>query len=642
MGRNRLAFSERWIFFPQQRSRWFRLFFFLNLGIFVLLSISVLATTYYVDQNHKFADNGNPGTKDLPWATIHRANVKVGPGDTVIVKAGIYHDWICPETNGRPDAWIVYKSEPPQKAILDGWVPLDSVLADTTWYQDTTSSGNIWYRHLVSNVFTEAWMDSMRMPYPFPYPCDTLRFAEGRSYIDFTGTLWVWLADGDSPYGHRWNVTLKNGVWLLPKPGLSAKRYVEVDGFLIQNFGLDGISVTSKYVRIRNCISTNNGRSGIAADFCDHVLIEGNEAFKNCRGIGFTQGITVYGAKGKDIILKGNISHDNYDGDDPQHCGTDGSGFGIDTCDPEAEITLVNNLAYNNMGSGFAIFQSSNVYLINNTSFNNFRKESFWNSECHLIGTNKMPSNHIVIRNNIFVGGMAQAPVLHIAYSAVNPPEDIVFDHNLYFDHGATENTELLEVTLKSAGEEKKWVLDLHGFQNFSFTYDSVTFDPHWGKGSLVADPKFEDWRTAKFNLKEESPAIDAGSSELAPDSDLTGIPRPQGAGFDLGAYEFSVPTSVNGQVSQTDFSMAAYPNPFNGCLTIEYRLLHPARVQVRLYNILGEERAKLLDKKQPAGNFHYFWNGTSRTGAPLPSGLYLMRFQAGENVRTEKILLLK
>jgi len=631
------------MFLPQQGNRWLRLFFFQNLLIFVLSSITVLATTYYVDQNNKLADNGNPGTEALPWATLHRANMKVGPGDTVIVKAGIYHDWICPETNGTPDQWIVYLSDPPHKAILDGWVPLDSVVADTGWHQVSSDSGNIWSRKLISNAFTEAWMDNRRLAYPYPYPCDPLPFARGRSYIDSTGTLFVWLDSEDWPTNnHNWYVTLKNGVWLLPKKGQAPERYVEVNGFVTQRYGLNGICVSSNYVRIVNNISTLNGRSGIAVSFCNHVLVEGNEAFENCKGIGFTQGITAYHVFGKDIVFRRNVSHDNLDGADSLHCGTDGSGFVIDSCPPDAGAVLINNIAYNNMGSGFGVYQSSNVSLINNTSFNNFLKDKNWTDECHIIGTSEGPSNHIVFRNNILVAGQVQAPVFHVKYVAANPPEDVVFDHNLFFERGATDESKLFEITFKSSGQTGHWLLNRSEWQNFSFTYDSVTFEPHWGEGSLVADPKFQGWRSADFHLRESSPAIDAGNSELAPTMDFDGNDRPQGAGIDLGAYEFLPSTSVAGKIVPTEFSVGVYPNPFNSCLTIQYTLAQPARVQVQLYNILGEVRARLIDKHQPAGNFHYLWKGTDRMGTPLPSGLYVIRFQVGEKVRTEKILLLK
>jgi hypothetical protein len=40
------------------------------------------------------------------------------------------------------------------------------------------------------------------------------------------------------------------------------------------------------------------------------------------------------------------------------------------------------------------------------------------------------------------------------------------------------------------------------------------------------------------LHLRAGSPAIDAGSATLAPNADRDGTARPQGAGFDVGAYE--------------------------------------------------------------------------------------------------------
>ena len=43
---------------------------------------------------------------------------------------------------------------------------------------------------------------------------------------------------------------------------------------------------------------------------------------------------------------------------------------------------------------------------------------------------------------------------------------------------------------------------------------------------------------TSDFTLQTTSPAIDAGSSVGAPSTDFAGNARPQGSGYDIGAYE--------------------------------------------------------------------------------------------------------
>lgn len=79
------------------------------------------------------------------------------------------------------------------------------------------------------------------------------------------------------------------------------------------------------------------------------------------------------------------------------------------------------------------------------------------------------------------------------------------------------------------------------------------------------------------------------------------------------------------------------YPNPFNPTTTIEYSLSQSGNVSLTVYNLIGEEVALLYSGNMPAGNHKVIWDASS-----LASGLYIYRLQAGEIVRTKKMLLLK
>lgn len=69
--------------------------------------------------------------------------------------------------------------------------------------------------------------------------------------------------------------------------------------------------------------------------------------------------------------------------------------------------------------------------------------------------------------------------------------------------------------------------------------YGQVYFNTLWGDDP-ADDPLFVDPENGDFHLRNDSPAIDAGEPNVRfPDlPDIEGIPRPQGDGFDQGAYE--------------------------------------------------------------------------------------------------------
>ena len=79
------------------------------------------------------------------------------------------------------------------------------------------------------------------------------------------------------------------------------------------------------------------------------------------------------------------------------------------------------------------------------------------------------------------------------------------------------------------------------------------------------------------------------------------------------------------------------YPNPFNPVTNIEYSLPHSGDVTLIIYNLRGQEVARLIDGGQVAGNHSVTWDASN-----FASGIYFYRLQAGDFIQTKKMVLLK
>ncbi len=93
------------------------------------------------------------------------------------------------------------------------------------------------------------------------------------------------------------------------------------------------------------------------------------------------------------------------------------------------------------------------------------------------------------------------------------------------------------------------------------------------------------------------------------------------------------------------------YPNPFNPSTKINWRADKEAWQSLKVYDVLGNEVAVLVDGLRPAGNFEASFN-TNEEGknmSPLPSGIYFYRLtvysdqiKSGANTQTKKMILCK
>ena len=87
-----------------------------------------------------------------------------------------------------------------------------------------------------------------------------------------------------------------------------------------------------------------------------------------------------------------------------------------------------------------------------------------------------------------------------------------------------------------------------------------------------------------------------------------------------------------------TEFALYQnYPNPFNPSTTIKYEIPTAAHVSLKVYDVLGQVVAALVDEEQGAGYKSMVFDATH-----LPSGIYLCRVTAGTFLDVKKLVLVK
>jgi hypothetical protein len=79
------------------------------------------------------------------------------------------------------------------------------------------------------------------------------------------------------------------------------------------------------------------------------------------------------------------------------------------------------------------------------------------------------------------------------------------------------------------------------------------------------------------------------------------------------------------------------YPNPFNPETTIRYGLPKPSSVDIRIYNLIGQEVATLIEEKQQPGTYEIHWDAKGRA-----SGIYFYRIEAEDWRKVKRMVLVK
>jgi parallel beta-helix repeat protein len=406
--------------------------------------------------------------------------------------------------------------------------------------------------------------------------------------------------------------------------------WVTIEGFNVINQPRAGIRIAvSDFVTIKNNTCTANARWGIFTGFTDDILIENN----TCSFSGAEHGIYVSNSGDRPVVrnnlcfenngcgiqlnadlsqggdgiisnavIEGNILHDN--------CYNGGSAINLDGVQ---ESVIYNNLLYNNHSTGIALFMidgaegSKNNKVYNNTIL--IPADGRWAVLAVGGSTGNTILNNILINHHAFRGS--------IAFDQASEP-GFQSDYNLLED--------------RLSNDDGNSNMTLAAWQNLGYDTHSFLVD--------AEDQIFTDPASSDFHLKMNSQPVDIGTPEVSPvvTEDLDNVPRPQLNGYDIGTYEYYSATEVEYQRQNPDFVLYQnYPNPFNPATVINYRLKHSGFISLKVFDILGNEIAILVNEEKSAGSYQIIFDGSR-----FSSGVYIYQLQTEGLFQTREMILIK
>ncbi|MCH8035074.1 MAG: T9SS type A sorting domain-containing protein [Bacteroidetes bacterium] len=109
------------------------------------------------------------------------------------------------------------------------------------------------------------------------------------------------------------------------------------------------------------------------------------------------------------------------------------------------------------------------------------------------------------------------------------------------------------------------------------------------------------------------------------------------------GIYKTTIITNIaNDNNVEYNFSLNQnYPNPFNPSTTISYQIPETSFITIKMYDVLGNEIATLVNEEKPAGSYEVEFH-TAIYSWQLTSGMYFYQLKVGNYVETKKMLLIK
>ena len=273
--------------------------------------------------------------------------------------------------------------------------------------------------------------------------------------------------------------------------------------------------------------------------------------------------------------------------------------------------------------TGIQIFNQNNPKIYYNSVFLSGIGANHLGSAAFYIYTG---CTNVDAKNNIFVNTRDESPYCASAiydYTTVNRTSDY---NDLFYDD-ANPNNCLVKIGSTN-------YLTLADWQATGKDSNSITEMPNF------VDPYLHIDTTIVTILNAHATSIAGIETDI--DGQGRNVFTP-----DIGADEFDIVSGVEDEETfPTEFILEQnYPNPFNPSTKIKYSIPQTSQVQIKVFGVLGDEVATLVDDYKPAGSYEVLFNAAS-----LTSGVYFYQLRAidpsigsGQGfVESKKMILLK
>ncbi len=467
---------------------------------------------YYVKSGGTNTGNGYPGN---PRNTVPTSGI---PAGAVIVIEGLYTTAHLPLTlNGTASAPIhIISSTTAQAVIKQKWELTGSYfIMDGVNAEWDNSSGN--GKLLISGSYIAVKNGYFRGD--TNKGVGSVSISNGDNILFYNNTVRIagdWQATEDQDTHAMGISTNISYLWVL-------------DNSFSRSSG-DGIQI--------NAANTTNQPN------THHIYIGRNVAFENKQNGFWTKQAT-------DVIFSENIAYDHIPSGSSPGVGL-GQQYG-----PENVWYLFNEI-YDNYG-GITIASRSggigeNLYIIGNRIYNNNRNPNFdpENSWANA-GITITGGVNVSILNNVLAGNSGGINTPNgsgefLIYNNIIDSPTVQGANSIFFYEDSLANSSYIDNNIFNRSAVIRWGRSLQdNLSSFQAAFNQCM-------NCTEADPKYVDPANNNFSLQASSPAIDSGTANLRRDAyqifkdrygidirqDVTGLSRPQGNGWDIGAFEYN------------------------------------------------------------------------------------------------------